>query len=84
MSFAATTHTLLDHCAFEKANICGMIQGTRDDADWDHEDSTRPGQVDHTLVGQCTGGWRQKVTTWGGSSGSIGNGNQHVLPPLEY
>ncbi|XP_070274560.1 meprin A subunit alpha [Myotis yumanensis] len=50
-----TTHTLLDHCAFEKTNICGMIQGTRDDADWDHEDSTRPGQVDHTLVGQCTG-----------------------------
>ncbi|CAK6446920.1 unnamed protein product [Pipistrellus nathusii] len=50
-----TTHTLLDHCAFEKANICGMIQGTKDDADWDHEDSTRPGQVDHTLVGQCTG-----------------------------
>nr|KAF6462482.1 meprin A subunit alpha [Molossus molossus] len=50
-----TTHTLLDHCAFEKANICGMVQGTRDDADWVHEDSTRPGQVDHTLGGQCTG-----------------------------
>ncbi|XP_027983744.2 meprin A subunit alpha [Eptesicus fuscus] len=50
-----TTHTLLDHCAFEKANICGMIQGTRDDADWDHEDSSQPGKVDHTLVGQCTG-----------------------------
>ncbi|XP_006926890.1 meprin A subunit alpha isoform X2 [Pteropus alecto] len=49
-----TTHTFLDHCAFEKANICGMIQGTRDDADWVHEDSTQPGQVDHTLVGQCT------------------------------
>uniref|UniRef100_A0A8C0MQ25 Meprin A subunit n=1 Tax=Canis lupus familiaris TaxID=9615 RepID=A0A8C0MQ25_CANLF len=50
-----TTHTLLDHCAFEKANICGMIQGTRDDADWVHEDSTKPGEVDHTLVGRCTG-----------------------------
>uniref|UniRef100_A0A8D1JMT1 Meprin A subunit n=1 Tax=Sus scrofa TaxID=9823 RepID=A0A8D1JMT1_PIG len=50
-----TTHTFLDHCAFEKANICGMIQGTRDDADWVHEDSTQPGQVDHTLGGQCTG-----------------------------
>nr|XP_019590164.1 PREDICTED: meprin A subunit alpha [Rhinolophus sinicus] len=50
-----TTHTLLDHCAFEKANICGMIQGTRDDADWVHADSTQPGQVDHTLGGQCTG-----------------------------
>ncbi|XP_016014402.2 meprin A subunit alpha [Rousettus aegyptiacus] len=49
-----TTHTLLDYCAFEKANICGMIQGTRDDADWVHEDSTQSGQVDHTLVGQCT------------------------------
>lgn len=55
MSFAAITHTLLDHCAFEKANICGMIQGTRDDADWVHRDSTQPGQVDHTLAGQCTG-----------------------------
>uniref|UniRef100_A0A4X1UYL9 Meprin A subunit n=1 Tax=Sus scrofa TaxID=9823 RepID=A0A4X1UYL9_PIG len=50
-----TTHTFLDHCAFEKANICGMIQGTRDDADWVHEDSAQPGQVDHTLGGQCTG-----------------------------
>eukprot|EP00069_Balaena_mysticetus_P000065 bmy_00010T0 len=50
-----TTHTLLDHCDFEKANICGMIQSTRNDADWVHEDSTQPGQADHTLVGQCTG-----------------------------
>ncbi|XP_025746177.1 meprin A subunit alpha isoform X1 [Callorhinus ursinus] len=50
-----TTHTLLDHCDFEKANICGIIQGTRDDADWVHEDSTQSGQVDHTLVGRCTG-----------------------------
>ncbi|XP_066215351.1 meprin A subunit alpha [Saccopteryx leptura] len=50
-----TTHTLLDHCAFEKANICGMIQGTRNDVDWVREDSTQPGQVDHTLVGQCRG-----------------------------
>ncbi|XP_061254340.1 meprin A subunit alpha [Bos javanicus] len=50
-----TTHTFLDHCDFEKANICGMIQGTRDDADWVHEDNAQPGQADHTLAGQCTG-----------------------------
>ncbi|XP_010616116.1 meprin A subunit alpha [Fukomys damarensis] len=50
-----TTHTLLDHCTFEKANICGMIQGTRDDADWVHEDSAQAGQGDHTLGGRCTG-----------------------------
>ncbi|KAL6036786.1 hypothetical protein STEG23_035088, partial [Scotinomys teguina] len=48
-----TTHTLLDHCTFEKINICGMIQGTRDDDDWVHEDSSQSGRVDHTLVGQC-------------------------------
>lgn len=55
MSHVATTHTLLDQCAFEKTNICGMIQGTRDDDDWVREDSSQPGQVDHTLVGQCKG-----------------------------
>lgn len=49
------THTLLDHCDFEKTNVCGMIQGTRDDADWAHGDSSQPEQVDHTLVGQCKG-----------------------------
>ncbi|MBZ3872772.1 Meprin A subunit alpha [Sciurus carolinensis] len=49
------THTLLDHCAFEMTNICGMIQSTRDDADWVHEDGTQNGHLDHTLVGQCTG-----------------------------
>ena len=63
MSFAATTHTLLDHCAFEKANICGMIQGTRDDADWVHEDGTQLGQADHTLAGQCTGECGQRTNT---------------------
>lgn len=49
-----TTHTFLDHCDFEKANICGMIQGTRDDADWVHENSALPEQADHTFGGQCT------------------------------
>uniref|UniRef100_A0A4X2K833 Meprin A subunit n=1 Tax=Vombatus ursinus TaxID=29139 RepID=A0A4X2K833_VOMUR len=47
------THTLLDQCTFENLNICGMIQGTRDDADWTHERGDSPGQEDHTLVGQC-------------------------------
>ncbi|XP_074046094.1 meprin A subunit alpha [Macrotis lagotis] len=49
------THTLLDQCTFEKPNICGMIQGTRDDADWIHDRGEGPGQEDHTLVGQCKG-----------------------------
>ncbi|KAM4834612.1 meprin A subunit alpha [Thomomys bottae] len=49
-----TSHTLLDHCTFEKTNICGMIQSTRDDADWAHQDSSQAGQADHTLGGRCT------------------------------
>ncbi|XP_052047816.1 meprin A subunit alpha [Apodemus sylvaticus] len=67
-----TTHTLLDHCAFEKTNICGMIQGTIDDADWVRWDSSQPGQVDHTLVGQCKGaGYFMSFNT---SSGATGEG----------
>ncbi|XP_044866760.1 meprin A subunit alpha isoform X1 [Mauremys mutica] len=47
-----STHTLLDQCAFEFANICGMVQGTGDDADWVHK-SSLAGQEDHTLLGRC-------------------------------
>ncbi|NXD12143.1 MEP1A protein, partial [Nothocercus nigrocapillus] len=48
-----STHTLLDQCAFEFENICGMIQGTRDDLDWVHQQSSATGQEDHTLSGRC-------------------------------
>ncbi|XP_038606794.1 meprin A subunit alpha [Tachyglossus aculeatus] len=48
-----STHTLLDQCTFEKPNICGMIQSTRDDADWFRGNSNLLGQDDHTLTGRC-------------------------------
>ncbi|XP_035178162.1 meprin A subunit alpha [Oxyura jamaicensis] len=48
-----STHTLLDQCSFELENICGMIQGTRDDLDWVHQQSSAGGQEDHTLSGRC-------------------------------
>ncbi|XP_014457073.1 meprin A subunit alpha [Alligator mississippiensis] len=48
-----STHTLLDQCAFEHANICGMVQGTRDDADWVHQKSSLVEQGDYTLAGRC-------------------------------
>ncbi|XP_066561543.1 meprin A subunit alpha [Amia ocellicauda] len=44
--------TLLDQCAFEYINICGMIQNPNDNADWVRTQST-PGKEDHTLNGQC-------------------------------
>uniref|UniRef100_A0A8C4S684 Metalloendopeptidase n=1 Tax=Erpetoichthys calabaricus TaxID=27687 RepID=A0A8C4S684_ERPCA len=46
--------TLLDHCAFESINICGMIQSSKDDEDWVHIKSIS-GMDDHTLLGQCRG-----------------------------
>ncbi|XP_037700458.1 meprin A subunit alpha [Choloepus didactylus] len=77
-----TTHTLLDHCAFEKANICGMIQGTRNDADWVHEDSARPGQLDHTLVGSCTGaGYFMYFNTSSGSAEEAALLESRILYP---
>ncbi|XP_036406145.1 meprin A subunit alpha-like [Megalops cyprinoides] len=44
--------TLLDQCAFEYINICGMIQSSSDDGDWVHTLSS-PGTEDHTLSGRC-------------------------------
>ncbi|NXC50416.1 MEP1A protein, partial [Penelope pileata] len=49
-----STHTLLDQCSFELENICGMIQGTTDDLDWVHQQSSPTGEEDHTVSGRCT------------------------------
>uniref|UniRef100_A0A8C9ABG7 Meprin A subunit n=1 Tax=Prolemur simus TaxID=1328070 RepID=A0A8C9ABG7_PROSS len=77
-----TTHTLLDYCAFEKANICGMIQGTTDDADWVHEVSAQAGQVDHTLLGQCKGaGYFMEFDTSSGSAGEAALLESQILYP---
>ncbi|XP_028622573.1 meprin A subunit alpha [Grammomys surdaster] len=77
-----STHTLLDHCAFEKPNICGMIQGTIDDADWVRGDSSQPGQVDHTLVGRCTGaGYFMSFNTSSGVTGEAALLESRILYP---
>ncbi|XP_055468208.1 meprin A subunit alpha [Psammomys obesus] len=77
-----TTHTLLDHCAFEKTNICGMIQGTIDDADWVRKDSSQPGQVDHTLLGQCKGaGYFMYFSTSSGVTGEAALLESRILYP---
>uniref|UniRef100_H2QT46 Meprin A subunit n=1 Tax=Pan troglodytes TaxID=9598 RepID=H2QT46_PANTR len=77
-----TTHTLLDHCTFEKANICGMIQGTRDDTDWVHQDSAQAGEVDHTLLGQCTGaGYFMQFSTSSGSAEEAALLESRILYP---
>ncbi|XP_048452552.1 meprin A subunit alpha [Rhincodon typus] len=48
----SSTLTLLDQCSFEFINICGMIQGENEDADWVHMKSN-PGNEDHTVNDKC-------------------------------
>uniref|UniRef100_A0A8C5QKY2 Meprin A subunit n=1 Tax=Leptobrachium leishanense TaxID=445787 RepID=A0A8C5QKY2_9ANUR len=51
----STTLTFLDSCTFEYNNICGMVQGTADNADWNHILQIPAGpSSDHTNLGKCT------------------------------
>ncbi|XP_006035351.1 meprin A subunit alpha-like [Alligator sinensis] len=65
--------TLLDQCTFENINICGMVQGEQDDADWGHT-LGKPGNEDHTLLGHCKdGGYFMHLDT------RTGNASQSAL-----
>ncbi|XP_040289436.1 meprin A subunit beta-like isoform X1 [Bufo bufo] len=46
--------SFLDTCDFEYNNICGMIQGTGDNGDWQHVLQVSNGpSTDHTNMGDC-------------------------------
>uniref|UniRef100_A0A3B5M6U0 Metalloendopeptidase n=1 Tax=Xiphophorus couchianus TaxID=32473 RepID=A0A3B5M6U0_9TELE len=48
--------TFLDSCDFERENICGMIQGHGDKADWVRVASAAGGpDMDYSNMGKCTG-----------------------------
>ncbi|KAM4029157.1 meprin A subunit beta [Anomaloglossus baeobatrachus] len=51
----STFITFLDTCDFEYNNICGMIQGTEDNDDWQHVLQMPNGpSTDYTSMGDCT------------------------------
>ncbi|XP_070830157.1 meprin A subunit beta-like [Chaetodon trifascialis] len=51
-----TASTFLDSCDFERENICGMIQGQGDKADWDRVTEAAGGpNSDYSNMGKCTG-----------------------------
>ncbi|XP_030303703.1 meprin A subunit alpha isoform X1 [Calypte anna] len=77
-----STHTFLDHCSFELENICGMIQGTRDDLDWVHEKSNATGQQDHTLTGRCRdAGYFMYFSTSSGKADEVAVLESRILYP---
>lgn len=48
--------TFLDSCDFERENICGMIQGQGDQADWDRVTTATGGpDTDYSHMGKCNG-----------------------------
>lgn len=54
--FLAQGSTFLDSCDFERENICGMIQGHGDKADWVRVASAAGGpDMDYSNMGKCTG-----------------------------
>ncbi|KAG5846539.1 hypothetical protein ANANG_G00116070 [Anguilla anguilla] len=73
--------TLLDQCTFEYINICGMIQGSSDDADWVHTLGT-PGSEDHTLTGRCgDAGFFMHFDTQTGKAGESAVLESRILYP---
>ncbi|KAM9382224.1 meprin A subunit alpha [Phaethornis superciliosus] len=77
-----STHTFLDYCSFELENICGMIQGTRDDLDWVHEKSNATGQQDHTLAGRCRdAGYFMYFSTSSGKADEVAVLESRILYP---
>ncbi|XP_054840950.1 meprin A subunit beta [Eublepharis macularius] len=49
-----TSLSFMETCSFEFENVCGMIQSSEDNADWQRITGVSSGpQTDHTYVGNC-------------------------------
>lgn len=60
---AAGGSTFLDSCDFERENICGMIQGQGDKADWVRVSAAAGGpHTDYSNMGKCSGEYTQVAT----------------------
>uniref|UniRef100_A0A3Q3XE61 Metalloendopeptidase n=1 Tax=Mola mola TaxID=94237 RepID=A0A3Q3XE61_MOLML len=68
--------TFLDSCDFERENICGMIQGQGDKADWVRVATAAGGpNTDYSNMGKCTGsGYFMHFNT-----GAANNGDTALL-----
>lgn len=52
----ARSSTFLDTCDFERENICGMIQGPGNQAEWTRVTQAPGGpNTDYSNMGKCTG-----------------------------
>lgn len=52
----ASSLSFMDTCSFELENICGMIQSSDDNSDWQRLSQVPAGpNTDHTNMGECKG-----------------------------
>ncbi|XP_068427211.1 meprin A subunit beta [Clinocottus analis] len=75
--------TFLDSCDFERENICGMIQGPGDAADWVRVSKADGGpSTDYSNMGKCTGsGYFMHFNTGTGTIGDTALLESRILYP---
>ncbi|NXL70884.1 MEP1B protein, partial [Leptocoma aspasia] len=75
--------SFMDTCSFELANICGMIQSSDDNSDWQHLSQAPAGpNTDHTNMGDCKdSGYFMHFDTSAGREGSTAVLESRILYP---
>nr|XP_057925192.1 meprin A subunit beta [Doryrhamphus excisus] len=75
--------TFLDSCDFERENICGMIQGPGDSADWNRVARAAGGpDTDYSNMGKCTGsGYFMHFNTSASNIGETAHLESRILYP---
>ncbi|XP_010882438.2 meprin A subunit beta [Esox lucius] len=75
--------TFLDSCDFERENICGMIQGPEDQADWTRVTQAAGGpDTDYSNMGKCKGaGYFMHFSTATGKPGDTARLESRLLYP---
>jgi meprin B len=62
----------MDSCNFELENVCGMIQSSEDDLDWQRVSQVSGGpENDHSIMGQCKGNSSEILLAFTLSSSSL-------------
>ncbi|XP_058878090.1 meprin A subunit beta-like [Acipenser ruthenus] len=75
--------TFMEHCSFELENICGMIQGSGGNANWQHVMQVNGGpMIDYTTMGKCEGtGYFMHFSTATGMAGHKAYLESRILYP---
>ncbi|NXS39871.1 MEP1B protein, partial [Balaeniceps rex] len=75
--------SFMDTCSFELENICGMIQSSDDNSDWQRLSQVPAGpNTDHTNMGECEdSGYFMHFNTSAGAEGSTAMLESRILYP---